>query len=112
MRITEHELAEKVKEIPNGMFFSITFRKKDGTIRNAVGQKGVTRPKDARKTPKGTGVSAREALEKGLVKFYEPHHKNDDGTVTGEYRQADIRRVLSLTAGKTKFIVTHKENEA
>lgn len=97
MRIKEKQVKALIESIPNGSFFSITFQKKDGTIRKAVAQKGVHNPKNELKKPKGTGISAKEALKNDVVKFYEPHHKNADGTTTGEYRSASISRIIEFT---------------
>lgn len=110
--IKEQEIAHKIETIPNGMFFNITFRKKDGSLRTAVAQKGVHNTKDPNKAPKGTGESAKQALNAGRVKFYEPHHKNADGSITGEYRQAKVENILSFThpSEKETYIIDRTHN--
>lgn len=106
--ITENEVPNLIRNITNGKFFNITFRKKDGTVRSALAQRGVSNP-SKHAPPTGTGESAREALNNGRIKFYECKHKNDDGTVTGEYRQASISRVLDITTDGTTYVVVRTE---
>lgn len=106
-RITESQVPEVVRSIVNGKFFNIKFYKKDGTLRSAIAQKGVYNP-SKHEPPKGTGESGQQALTRGRIKFYECHHKNDDGTITGEYRQASIERLVSITYDGDTYEVTHE----
>lgn len=105
-RITESEVPAVVSNIVNGKFFHIKFYKKDGTLRSAIAQKGVHNP-TKHEPPKGTGESGKQALSRGRIKFYECQHKNDDGTITGEYRQASIDRLVSITYDGDTYEVTH-----
>lgn len=107
-RIKESEVYDLVERIANGQFFNIKFYKKDGTLRSAVAQKGVYNPSN-HPAPKGTGESGKQALKNGRIKFYECHHKNDDGSVTGEYRQASIERLVSITCNGDTYEVNHQE---
>lgn len=104
MKIKANQVKDLIETIPNGVFWSIKFQKADGTVRNATIQKGVHNPKDQKKKPKGTGISQKESLKNGVVKFYEPHHKNTDGTITGEYRSCRIDRIISFSHPKDKEI--------
>lgn len=108
--ITEQEAKAIIKSIPRGQFFSMQYRKKDGTFREAVCQLGV-RNSSTLPSPKGTGETAQEALERGRIKYYEPHHRNDDGTVSPAYRQASIDRLHTIcTCGKV-YVVDHKQGQ-
>ena len=105
--VTEQEAKNIIKNIVKGRFFGMSYKKKDGTDRHAVCQLGVKNPINADITPKGTGESAAEALERGRIKYYEPHHRNNDGTVSPAYRQASISRVVSITTNGETYIVKH-----
>lgn len=105
MKIKRTDVLGLVNSIPNGVFFSVRFKKKDGTIRNATAQKGVYNTKDPDKRPKGTGASCKDKLKGGVLGFYEPHHQNEDGTTTGEWRSCKIERIISIKTNKEIFEV-------
>lgn len=109
MKVKAKQVKNLIETIPNGTFWSVTFKKSDGTVRKATVQKGVFNPKNPLKKPKGTGISQKESLKNGVVKFYEPHHKNTDGTVTGEYRSCRIDRIISFSHPKDKEIYIVEE---
>lgn len=104
--VTEQEVKAVIKKIAKGQFFNMRYIKKDGTYRTATCQLGVHSPKDI-PSPKGTGESAHEALEAGRVKYFEPNHRNEDGTVSTAYRQASISRIISITTNGETYIVKH-----
>lgn len=104
--ITEQEVKHIIKNITKGQFFCMRYVKKDGSYRTATCQLGVHNPKGM-SAPKGTGESAMDALEAGRVKYFEPNHKNEDGTVSTAYRQANISRIVSITANGETYIVKH-----
>lgn len=104
--ITETEAKEVIKNIVKGKFFAMQYRKKDGTLRHAICQLGVHSPTSL-KHPTGAGESAAEALEKGRVKYFEPNHKNDDGTTSPAYRQAALSRIYTITTDGKTYVVEH-----
>lgn len=104
--IKEAEVASVIKSITKGQFFCIKYQKKDGSYRTATAQLGVHTPKSIA-SPKGTGESASEALEKGRIKYFEPNHKNEDGTVSVAYRQANISRLHTISYKGTLYVVDH-----
>lgn len=104
--ITEQEVKNVIKRITKGQFFNMRYIKKDGSYRTATCQLGVRNPKGM-SAPKGTGETALEALESGRVKYFEPNHRNDDGTVSTAYRQASISRIVSITTNGETYIVKH-----
>ena len=103
--ITEAEIAEVVSRFERGEFVSITFTKKDGTRRVALAQFGVANPTNTA-APKGTGETAKEALTRGRVKFFDASVVNDDGT-RGGYRQAVFSRIITIVADGVTYIVDH-----
>ena len=103
--ITEAEIAEVVSRFERGEFVSITFTKKDGTRRVALAQFGVANPTNTA-APKGTGETAKEALTRGRVKFFDASVENDNGT-RGGYRQAAFSRIITMVADGVTYIVDH-----
>lgn len=94
-----------IESIPRGVFFRVAFYKKDGTFREATAQLGVYNTKNPKLTPKGTGETSSQALSNGRLKFYEPHHRNADGSLSGEYRQCSISKIVSITTNKQTYEV-------
>ena len=103
--ITEQEIAEVITRFERGEFVSIIFTKADGTRRTALAQFGVANPVNA-PAPKGTGESAKEALTKGRLKFFDASVENPDGS-RGNYRQALFSRILTITGNGITYIVDH-----
>jgi hypothetical protein len=112
MKISEETVKKLIRTITPGKFFMMEYRKKDGTHRKALCQLGVHNTANPDLTPKGVGETAQDALRAGRVKYYEPNHKNDDGTRSPAYRQAVISRIDKITVNHRTYIVKHKENEA
>jgi len=97
------EIVTFVRSIPNGQFIHIQFIKADGTLRDATVQFGVQNPSNVTAPGKGVrkGVSFSEAVDMGVLKFYEANKDNGNGT-HGAYRSAKIANIVSITAnGKT-----------
>lgn len=107
MIITETEAKNIIKNITKGRFFGMSYKKKDGTDRHAICQLGVKNPINADITPKGTGVSAKDALEKGRILYYEPNHRNEDGTTSPAYRSACISRLQKIVYNGITYKVIH-----
>lgn len=103
--ITEAEIAEVINRFERGEFVSITFTKKDGSRRVALAQFGVAHPTNTA-APKGTGVSAKEAMTRGLVKFFDASVVNPDGT-RGGYRSAVFSRIITIVGSGVTYIVDH-----
>lgn len=103
--ITTAEIPAIVSGINRGEFFGVTFRKKDGTLRTARAQRGVSNPTNAPK-PNGTGESAKQALQAERLKFFDSTVVNPDGS-RGNYRQARFCAILEICYNKTLYIVDH-----
>lgn len=103
--IKENEIAATVAKFTRGEFVSIVFTKKDGTRRVALAQFGVSNPTNT-PAPNGTGETAREALEKGRLKFFDASVENPDGS-RGGYRQARFPSIITISGNGTTFIVDH-----
>lgn len=103
--ITESEIADTIAQFTRGEFVSIVFTKKDGSRRTALAQFGVSNPTNAA-APNGRGETAREALEKGRLKFFDASVENPDGT-RGNYRQARFTAIITISGNGQTFIVDH-----
>lgn len=103
--ISESEIEGVVARFERGEFVSIIFTKADGSRRTALAQFGVANPTHTA-APKGTGESAKEALTKGRLKFFDASVENPDGT-RGGYRQALFSRILTITGQGITYIVDH-----
>lgn len=64
--------------------------------RKTLAQKGVENPADGNK-PNGNGVSAKEALENGVVKYYDAN--------AGGYRSCRIDNIKRITVDKIEHYV-------
>lgn len=103
--ITVDDIPAVIMNITRGEFFGVTFRKKDGTLRTARAQRGVSRPANTT-PPNGTGESSRAALSAGRLKFYDSTVINADGS-RGNYRQARLSAILEICHKKTLYIIDH-----
>ena len=103
--IKENEIADVVNGITRGEFAAIVFTKADGTRRNALAQFGVHNPTNTA-APNGTGETAKQALEKGRLKFFDASVENPDGT-RGGYRQARFDRIITIAADGITYIIDH-----
>ena len=103
--IKENEIADVIARFTRGEFVSIVFTKADGTRRTALAQFGVANPTNAA-APNGTGETAREALGKGRVKFFDASVENANGT-RGNYRQARFDRIITIAGNGTTWIIDH-----
>ena len=103
--ISEAEIPAVIARFERGEFVSIIFTKADGTRRTALAQFGVANPTNTA-APKGTGESAKEALTRGRLKFFDASVENPDGS-RGNYRQALFSRILTITGNGITYIVDH-----
>ena len=108
--IRENEIADVIARFTRGEFVSIVFTKADGSRRTALAQFGVANPTNAA-APNGTGETAREALGKGRVKFFDASVENPNGT-RGNYRQARFDRIITIAGNGTTWIIDHTNTTA
>jgi hypothetical protein len=85
----ENLVEQLLKETANKKIFTVTFVKKDGSIRKMNAMRGV------RKGVKGVGHSFNPS-EKNLLTVYDMKIK--------EFRFVNLNDVLSFTANKKKFV--------
>ena len=106
VRITESQIpAILANNVKGAEIFHISFIKANGEKREANAQLHVQNPRNTDLTPNGRGESAREAMQDGRIKFYEPHHAGLNGE--GVYRQCKISRVNSMKIKGITYIVIH-----
>jgi hypothetical protein len=101
-----NEIANFVRNIPNGRMVGIEWVKADGSIRRGSCTFGVQNPTHVTKPGQGVrkGVTFTEALEKGTLKFFDVNADNGDGT-KGGYRSAKLNRITKITYnGETHLI--------
>ena len=103
MAIRRSDVADFVRAIKRGKFVHIEFVKANGEFRKATVQFGVVNPANVTAPGKGVrkGVSFEDALEQGVIKFYEPNKINENGT-RGAYRSARIDTLVSITSNGVK----------
>ncbi len=106
--IRESQIPAVVARFTRGEFVSVVFTKADGSRRHALAQFGVANPANAA-APNGTGETAREALGKGRVKFFDASVENANGT-RGNYRQARFDRIITIAGNGTTWIIDHTTN--
>ena len=92
------EIVEFVRSVPNGRFIGMEWIKSDGSLRKGQVAFGVKNPAHVTPPDKGErkGVSFKEALDNGVLKFFEANAENKDGT-KGGYRSARIERIVAIT---------------
>ena len=101
-----NEIVEFVRSIPNGRFIGMEWIKADGSLRKGQVAFGVKNPKNVTAPGQGErkGVSFKEALENGVLKFFEANAENKDGT-KGGYRSARLERIVSITYNGVRHII-------
>lgn len=92
------EIVDFVRSVPRGKIIGIEWVKSDGSIRKGACMFGVRRPHNSTVPGEGVrkGVSFSEAVENGVLKFYDITAKNRNGGL-GDYRSAKLNRILSVT---------------
>ena len=93
-----NEIVDFVRSIPNGRMIGIEWVKADGSIRRGSVCFGVKNPTHVTAPGKGQwkGVDFKEALDKGVLKFFDVNAENHDGT-KGGYRSARLERITKIT---------------
>ena len=89
------EMAEKLIKSSNGEIFSVTFQKKDGTMRVLTGRLGVT------EGLKGTGL-AFDPSDYDMIPVYDIQ-KN-------AYRMVNINTITTIRTGGTEYTVIENED--
>ena len=92
-RITLED-AEKLIKSSNGEIFSVTFKKKDGTMRTLTGRLGV------KEGLKGTGM-AYEPGEYDMIPIYDMEKES--------YRMVNLTTVTRITTSGTEYTVAENE---
>jgi hypothetical protein len=72
--------------------------------RETIAQKGVRNPADHIKLT-GTGISAKEALDMNVIKYYDVNAIDKDGN-KGGYRSARIENIKRIKANGVEYVVT------
>jgi WYL_2, Sm-like SH3 beta-barrel fold len=88
------EQAEQLIKSTNGNFFTVTFQKKDGTMRTLTGRLGVT------KDLKGVGM-AYDPKEYDMLPVYEMNNKG--------YRMINLNTIAALKTDGTEYVIIENE---
>lgn len=127
--IHRSEVKSFIESIKNGVFFSMYFERVAAKCikcnkasknwnglthcpicgellsydRETIAQKGVKNPADHIKLT-GTGISAKEALDMNVIKYYDINAIDKDGN-KGGYRSARIENIKRIKANGIEYIV-------
>ena len=125
------EVKKFVEDIKDGEFFGLTFERvmpkcihcdhadkkyigmthcpvcgaELSFTRESICQKGVANPMNPADTPKGTGESARKAMEDNRLKYYDINVKDKAGNRIGGYRQTRIENIKVIHYRGDEYIV-------
>ena len=72
--------------------------------RETLAQRGIENPADIADKPNGNGVSAKDAMEQGVVKYYDCNAVNKNG-VKGGYRSCRVENIKRITIDKVQYFV-------
>ena len=99
------EIVDFVRSIPKGRMIGITWVKADGSLRKGSCMFGVSHPQHSTVPGDGVrkGVSFKEAVENGVLKFFDVNAVNRAGT-KGDYRSARIDRIVKINYGGEHII--------
>ena len=91
------EIANFVRSIPNGRMVGITWVKADGSLRTGACMFGVKHPTNVTAPGQGSrkGLDFQDALNQGVLKFFDATVTNNNGT-KGGYRSARIERIVKI----------------
>jgi len=99
MKITRQEAKSKIESLSNGTIYSVTFVKKDGTLRLMNSIKGTKRG------VKGVGLKF-DASEKGLIPVYDIQlAKKDPENPDKAWRIVNVNTLTEVVINKEKFEV-------
>ena len=92
------QIVDFVRSVPNGQIVGITWVKADGSVRSGKCSFGVKNPSNSTKPGQGVrkGIDFKEAVEKGVLKFFDTTATNKNGTL-GDYRSARIDRIIKIS---------------
>ena len=109
VKINEAQVVEIINSL-TGAYFTLEYIKADGSNSGKrLAQLHVSDPRDGITPPgKGAfkGVSAKEALENGVIKYYDANKKADDGK-RAAYRSCRIERLLYMKVNGVEYEVIH-----
>lgn len=81
-----------------GRFASVTFEKKDGSIRTLTGKTQVN------KGINGNGATY-DPSERNQLRIFDVNIKDNDGMRVGGWRTVTADKVLSVKANKTHYVI-------
>lgn len=98
-RITEISVDDLFEMFSNkGKFASVTFVKKDGTLRKLTGKAFVD------KDIKGTG--AYDAKSHGQIRLFDINVKDKNGERIGGWRTVTANKVKEVVSNGVKYVIT------
>jgi hypothetical protein len=108
-KINENQVVEIINSI-TGAYFVLEYIKADGSNSGKrLAQLHVSEPREGI-TPPGQGaykgVSAKEALANGVIKYYDANKKADDGK-RAAYRSCRIEGLLYMKVNGVEYEVIH-----
>lgn len=99
MKITRQEAKSKIDNLQNGTIYSVTFIKKDGSVRLMNSIKGT------RKGVKGVGLKF-DAEERGLIPVYDIQlAKKDPANPDKAWRMVNVNTLTEICVNKERFEV-------
>jgi hypothetical protein len=99
MKITRQTAKQMISELKNGTIYSVTFIKKDGSVRLMNSIKGTGRG------VKGVGLKF-DAEEKNLIPVYDIQlAKKDPANPDKCWRMINVETIIEVSVNKEKFEV-------
>ena len=99
MKITRQTAKQMISELKNGTIYSVTFIKKDGSVRLMNSIKGTGRG------VKGVGLKF-DAEEKNLIPVYDIQlAKKDPANPDKCWRMVNVETIIEISVNKEKFEV-------
>lgn len=96
-KITRLQAKTMLEELKNGTIYSVTFEKKDGSVRLMNSIKGT------RKGVKGVGLKF-DAEERGLIPVYDIQlAKKDPNNPDKAWRMVNVQTLTEMCVNKEKF---------
>ena len=107
--ITEAQVVDIINAL-DGRYFSLEYVKADGSKSGKrLAQLHVKNPRTGITTPgqgQYKGVSAKDALAKGVIKYYDVNKLETDGE-RAAYRSCRIERLISIAVNGKEYSVIH-----
>ena len=99
MKITRQTAKQMISELKNGTIYSVTFIKKDGSVRLMNSIKGIGRG------VKGVGLKF-DAEEKNLIPVYDIQlAKKDPANPDKCWRMINVETIIEVSVNKEKYEV-------